>query len=817
MPLKYKNIIDQMTLEEKASLMSGKNFWETQEIERLNVPSIFLADGPHGIRKQIAAADHLGLNESRKATCFPTASALASSWNVDLVNKVGIALGKEARYQDVNVLLGPGMNTKRNVLCGRNFEYFSEDPYLAGNIAGNIVKGIQESGVSACLKHFACNSQELRRMNVDSVMDERALRELYLTNFEIAVKVGKPNCIMSSYNLVNGDYTNQNMHLSNILRNEWGYKGVMVTDWGGEDDRVKGLLAGNELEMPTNAGDTNRDILRAIESGELDVKVLDTAVDRLLDLVFKTQKDPNKDYSIDLDAHNQLATEAAEESIVLLENDGVLPLNKEDKVCVIGKFAENTRYQGAGSSNVNSYKVDKMLDILPTYGLNYVGYEPGFKLNGKPNKSLLKKAVKLANTSDTVILMLGLDELSEAEGIDRASMKIPQNQIDLFNAIKETGKKIVVCLCTGSAVELPFASDTNALVHYHLCGQAAVDALLNVISGKVNPSGKLSESYPIKYEDSASSNYFHKKTNTAEYRDSIYVGYRYYDKVGMEVRYPFGYGKSYTTFEYSDLTISEDGIKFNVKNTGSVEGKEVAEMYVSLPESKVFRAVKELKGFVKVNLKPGEAREVTIPFDEFTFRFFNVKSNKWEVEGGKYLIQVGSSSRDISLESSIEKAGNMQEVPYDAEKIPSYYSGNVADVNDEEFKEVLGRDIPNGDITFKNKRKTRIVVDAYTTVEQLRYAPGWTGRAFAGVIRFVAWLLPKIGQGKNANTIIMGVYHQPLRGISRFSSGAVHWEQLNGLIIMFNGKFFKGLHTFFSEGRRLKKERKAKEKLAESK
>ena len=815
MELKYANIIEKMTLEEKASLMSGKNFWETQEIDRLGIPSIFLADGPHGIRKQVAAADHLGLNESTKATCFPTASALASSWNVELANRVGIALGKEARHQDVNVLLGPGLNIKRNVLCGRNFEYFSEDPYLAGKMAANMVSGIQESGVSACIKHFACNSQEYRRMNVDSVVDERALREIYLTNFEIAVKEGKPNCIMSSYNLINGTYANENKHTTDILRKEWGFDGVMVTDWGGGDNRINGLLAGNQLEMPGNDGDTNKEIIEAVKNGELDEAVLNEAVDKLLDLIFKTQKEDGVDYSIDLDEHNALAIEAAEESIVLLENDGVLPLKKGKKVCVIGKFAEETRYQGAGSSKVNSYKVDKLVDIIPNYGLNYVGYEEGFSLKGKSNKSMLEKAINLANSSDIVILMVGLDELSEAEGIDRANMSLPQNQLELITEMVKTNKELVICLCSGSALELPFALNADALVHYHLCGQASVVALMNVLTGKACPSGKLSETYPINYADSPTSKYFHDKVNAAYYKESIYVGYRYYDKNGLEVRYPFGYGKSYTTFKYSNLVVTDTGVTFKVTNTGSVEGKEVCQMYVSFPGSEVFRAENELKGFAKVSLKPGESVEVNIPFDEYTFRFFNVAANKWEIEGGSYQIKIGGSSREILLKKAINVEGNMSKTPYEIRKVRPYLSGMVNDLRDNQFESLLGHELPNGDLVFINKKKNRIEVNQYTTIEHLRYARGWTGRFFSSVIRFAIWFLRKIGKHETANTLVMGVQHQPLRGLSRFSSGGVHWTQLNGLIIMFNGKFFKGIHTFFKEGRKIKKERKALKKALE--
>ena len=810
--LQYENIISLMTLEEKASLLSGKNFWETQDIKRLNIPSIFLADGPHGIRRQVASADHLGLNESTKATCFPTASALASSWNIELANRVGIALGEEARYQDVNVLLGPGLNIKRNVLCGRNFEYFSEDPYLAGKMAANVVKGIQQNGVSACLKHFVCNSQELRRMNVDSLVDERALREIYLTNFEIAVKEGKPNCIMSSYNPVNGTYTNENKHLSNILRDEWGYKGVMVTDWGGSNNHIDGILAGSDLEMPTTDGDTKKEIIKAVNDGALKEEDLDKNIDRILDLVFKTQKDKNKDYKCDLEANHKLAIEAAEESIVLLENDGILPLKPNKKICVVGKFAEQIRYQGAGSSKVNSYKADNLLSLIPKYEINFVGYSKGFDFKNKANDGAIKKAISLANQADITILMLGLDELSEAEGIDRNSMKLPDCQLKLVDELIKANRKVVVCLCSGSAVELPFANKVNALLHYHLTGQGAMEALLNTLVGKVNPSGKLSESYPFKYEDNPTVNYFHKKLNTAEYRESIYVGYRYYGKNDIPVRYPFGYGKSYTEFRYTALVVRQTGVSFKVTNIGEVPGKEVCQLYVSLSGSRIFRANKELKGFVKVSLEPGETKEVTIPFDEYTFRFFNVKSNQWEIEGGTYYLYIGGSSTSFELKGSVKQVGNLSVIPYDPGKVHSYFDGIINNIPDKQFENLLGRPIPNGDLEFINKKKTRINVDIYTTIEQLRYAKGWTGRLFSRAIRFAIWFMKKIGKGKTANTLIMGVYNLPLRGLSRMSGGAIHWEQLMGLITMFNGHFFKGFHKFCKEGRIIKKERKALKK-----
>ena len=807
MARKHQDIIDKLTLEEKASLMSGKDFWQTQDIARLGIPSMFLSDGPHGLRKQQAAADNLGFNESYKATCFPTAVSVASSWNLELGEEIGHALGKEAVHQKVHVLLGPGMNIKRNPLCGRNFEYFSEDPYLAGKMASSYIKGIQAEGVSGCLKHFACNSQELRRTTVDSIVDERTLREIYLTNFEIAVKEAKPWMIMSSYNLVNGDYTCQSKHLNNdILRGEWGYNGCQVSDWGGEDDRVEGLLAGNELEMPFNDGDTIKDIVNAVKNNKISEAVLDDCVDRLLDLVFKTDKTiKEKDGEVDLEKHHLLAQKAAEESIVLLENNGVLPLNKDKRVAIIGKFVELPRYQGAGSSLVNSYKVDRVIDVINEYDINYIGYEPGFHLNGKKSKNRVNRALKLAKSADIVVLFLGLDDLSEAEGIDRINMRLPQNQLDLLEEVSKLDKHVVVCLSCGSAVELPFAKKVDALVHMNLTGQAGARAILNVLTGKVNPSGKLSESYPFFYKNYSGYKYFHDKPMTAEYREAIYVGYRYYDSKGISVLYPFGYGLSYTSFEYKDLKINSQGVSFKLKNTGEVKGKEVAQLYVGLKNSKIFRERKGLKGFVKVELEPNEEKVINIPFDEYTFRYFNVKTNKWEVEEGNYQIYIGSSSKDMRLMGTIHKEGTTDIVPYDEKKIPSYYKADVTDVPNDEFKYLLGRDIPNGHLVFHKKK--RIVVNYYTTVDQLRYAKGWAGRFFAWCIRVAIAFLRKFNP-KVANMIVMGVYYIPLRNLSRMTGGAIHWYQLDGLILMFNGHFFKGLHKFLKEGRVIKKERK---------
>ncbi|MCH5180771.1 MAG: glycoside hydrolase family 3 C-terminal domain-containing protein [Erysipelotrichales bacterium] len=818
--MKYEKIINEMSLEEKASLMSGKNFWETQEIERLNIPSIFLSDGPHGMRKQAAAADHLGLNVSIPATCFPTAATMANTWNEELGETLGKYLGQEAISQHVNVVLGPGTNMKRNPLCGRNFEYFSEDPYLAGKMAASYIRGIQSNGISACVKHFACNNQEENRMTLDSVLDERTLREIYLTAFEIAIKEGKTKCLMSSYNLVNGVYANENEHLlKDILRNEWGYKGVVVTDWGGDNDRVLALKAGNELEMPSASGDTAEDIINAIKNGTLDEKVLDENVDRLLTLIFDTNKVfEGESHTFNEEKHHQFAKMAAEESIVLLKNNGVLPISTNKKVALIGDFVYEPRYQGAGSSVVNPTKLDKTIDLIDKSGLQIIGHEKGFNRYGKKKKGLLKKALKLASSADVVVCYLGLDEVTEAEGLDRKDMKLAANQIELVKEIKKLGKEVVVVLSCGSAVELDFVDDVDGLLHAYLSGQAGAEAILNILSGKVNPSGKLSETYPYKLEDVASNDNFPSHKRTIEYREGLFIGYRYFDTADVKVRYPFGYGLSYTKFEYSNLKVSEKGVTFDIENVGEVEGKEVSQLYVAKSDSKLIRARKELKGFKKVGLKPHEKKTVTIEFDDKTFRYFNTVTNKWEIEDGDYQILIGASSLDIRLEGSVHKTGTTDKYPLGVKDLPTYASGKVRNVSDEEFEKLLGREIPNAEIPFINKRKTRMIVDYNTTVQELRYAKGWSGRFFAWCIRFAVKFLKAFGNKTMANTLVMGVVHQPMRGMSRMTGGMIHWRQLDGLIMMFNGKFFKGAHKFFKEGRNYKKQRKLKEKqLKESK
>ncbi len=832
--LKYAELIGKMTLEEKASLTSGKDFWQSMDIKRddIDIPNMFLADGPHGIRRQVAAADHLGLNPSANATCFPTAVTMANSWNDELGEEMAKCLGKEAVSQDVNVLLGPGTNMKRNPRCGRNFEYFSEDPYLAGKMASAYARGIQSNGISACVKHFAANNQEEGRMTMDSVMDERTLREIYLPAFEMAVKDGGVRTIMSAYNLINGVYANESEHLlKEILRDDWGFKGVIVTDWGGDNDRIAGLKAGNELEMPTTGGETNEDIIKAVKAEPELEAVLDECIDRLLDLIFTTNAalrqakaelgdDAEKakaEHDKMVEAHHEMAVKAAEEAMVLLKNEGgALPLKDGEKVAVVGDFAEVPRYQGAGSSLVNPTRLDKTLDVIKDYGFEFVGYEKGFDRYGKKKKGLIKKAVKLANRADTVLAYIGLDEITESEGLDRSNIILPQNQIDLLAALKATGKKVVAVLSCGSAVEVSFDDSCDALLYAALSGQGGAKAVLNVLTGKVNPSGKLSESYPIKYSDCSSASHFPGQFRTVEYREGLYIGYRYYDTANVPVKYPFGFGLSYTTFEYSDVKADKDGVKFTIKNTGEVAGKEAAQLYIGKKDGEVFRPKKELKGFKKVELAPGESKQVVIPFDEYTFRYFNVDTNKWEIEGGKYEVYVAASVEDVRLETSVEIAGTNAKCPYDKAALPSYYGGNVADVSAEEFETLIARPIPDPKTGLNFYKKKRIHVDYNTTIKELKYSRRWVGRLFAGAINFAIGFMRGIGKRTMANTLIMGVLNQPMRGLSRMTGGALNFPQLDGLIEMFNGHFWKGLHHFLKAGRARKKAAKAKKKAAKA-
>lgn len=800
--LNIKQLVKEMTLEEKCYLLSGKDFWQTRSVERVGVPNVTLSDGPHGIRKQEGASDQLGLNGSVPATCYPTAATIANSWDVALGEEIGKYLGEEAGSQDVCVLLGPGMNIKRSPFCGRNFEYFSEDPYLAGKMAASYIRGIQSTGVDACPKHFAANSQELRRMASDSVMDERTLREIYLTGFEIAVKESNPQSIMSSYNRINGVYANENEHLlQEILRDEWGFTGFVVSDWGASNDHVAGVAAGSHLEMPTTGGDSDEELIQAVKDGKISEAMIDRRVEELLAATLPAREavDKVKGKPFDVEAHHQMAQKAAEQSIVLLKNDNhILPLKPETKVAIIGDFAQTPRYQGAGSSVVNPTRLESTLDVIGKFPLQMVGFAPGYHRTGPADEALETSAVELAQKAEIVLLYIGLDEISESEGLDRANMKLPESQVQLLKKIVAVNKQVVVVLSGGSSIEMPWADDCKAIIHGYLSGQAGATAMLRALVGEINPSGKLNESYPFKYEDCSSAPYFPSKQRNAEYREGLYVGYRYYETAKVPVRYPFGYGLSYTTFAYSNLAATDKEATFTLKNTGKYDGAEVAQLYVSAKCNGVYRPAKELKGFVKVFLKAGESRTVTIQLDDKAFRYFNSKTNKFEIEGGDYEILIGASCSDIKLSAVVHVQGTDAPLPIDAKAIPSYFKGDIKNISDSEFAALLGHDIPDGSWSG--------MLDRNDAMCQMYYAKRWIGRLVYKVMTHM--LNSSMKKGK-PDLNIMFVYNMPFRGIGKMAGGMVSQKMVDSIVYVLNGHFFAGLggiiSGFFKQQKVMKK------------
>lgn len=789
--MEIKKIVQEMTLEEKCYLLSGKDFWQTRSVERLGVPSVTLADGPHGVRKQEGASDQLGLNGSLPATCYPTAATIANSWDPELGEEIGEYLGMEAGAQDVCVLLGPGMNIKRSPLCGRNFEYFSEDPYLTGKMAAGYIRGIQSKGVGACPKHFAANSQELRRMASDSVMDERTLREIYLTGFEIAVKEAAPKSIMTSYNRINGVYANENAHLlQEILRDDWGFDGFAVSDWGASNDHTAGVAAGSHLEMPTTGGDSDEELIQAVKSGRISEAMINRRVEELLAAVMPAREavDKVKGKGFDREAHYRMAQKAAEQSIVLLKNDnGLLPLAENTKVAVIGDFAKTPRYQGAGSSVVNPTRLDTTLDVMKDFPLQMAGFAAGYHRTGPADPALEREAVELAKKADVVLLYIGLDEISESEGLDRPNMKLPESQIRLLQMISDVNPHVAAVLSGGSAIEMPWIGQCEAVIHGYLSGQAGAAAMLNAITGKVNPSGKLNETYPLAYEDVPSAPYFPSKERNAEYREGLYVGYRYFETVGKPVRFPFGYGLSYTTFAYSDLRVNENEASFTLTNIGAMDGAEVAQLYVSAKCSGVYRPSKELKGFQKVFLRAGESKNVVIPLDDKAFRYFNEKTNRYEVEGGEYEILIGSSCADIKLTARIAVQGTEAPLPMETSRIPSYMSGNILQVSDQEFQALLGHDIPDGHWSGQ--------LDINDAICQLYYAKRWVGRL---VYKILTALLDKSMAKGKPDLNIMFIYNMPFRGIGKMAGGMCSQYMVEGMVKAVNGHFFKGLGQIIS-------------------
>ncbi|MFK4300458.1 beta-glucosidase [Paenibacillus sp. RC254] len=670
-----KNMVRQMTLNEKAELCSGASFWSTQAVDRLGIPSIILTDGPHGLRKQDGESDHLGLNESVPSTCFPSAAGLASSWNRDLVQLVGEAIGKEAQAEDVAIVLGPAANIKRSPLCGRNFEYFSEDPYLTGELAAAHIAGVQSQGVGTSLKHFAVNNQEHRRMTTDAIVDERTLREIYLTGFEKAVKQSQPWTVMSAYNKLNGSYVSENEYLlTTILKEEWGHEGFVVSDWAAVSEIVASIAGGMELEMPSSNGEGPKQIVEAVNHGELSEEKLDQAVERLLHVIFKAVDSKREHASYDQTVHHQLAREVARETMVLLKNENqILPLKKEGKIAIIGQMAEKVRYQGGGSSHIKPTQLDSIYEQItisagPAASITYKqGYDQD---SDESDQSMLDEAIKAAAASDIAVLVVGLPDRYESEGYDRSHLDVPLNQQQLISAVAAVQPNVVVVLCNGSPILMPWLQDVKAVLEGYLGGQAAGGAIADLLFGDANPSGKLAETFPQSLKHNPSYLFFPGDGDRVEYREGIYVGYRYYDMKDIEPLFPFGYGLSYTRFEYSHLTVSQTEIKdnetlsvtVNVKNTGPVFGKEVVQLYVHDCESTVSRPEKELKGFAKVALKPGEEKTITFTLEKRSFAHYSVERKDWHVESGGFDILLGSSSRHIALQTKVMVESTTREI-----------------------------------------------------------------------------------------------------------------------------------------------------------
>jgi beta-glucosidase len=774
-----------LSLLEKAALLSGRNVWQTREIPRLGIPSIWMADGPHGLRRQPGDADHLGIGESEPAVCYPTAATIANSWDEALAEEIGVALGRDAAAKDVHVLLGPGLNIKRSPLGGRNFEYFSEDPELSGRLAAAYVRGTQSVGVAATPKHFAVNSQELRRMASDSVVDERTLREIYLTAFEIVVREASPWAIMTSYNLVNGDYAQENAHLlQQILRTEWGFDGAVISDWGGTNEAVASVAAGGTIEMPSAGFGSVREIVAAVGAGELAEADVDARVVELLRLVARTTSERREAPKPDEEASHALARRAAAAGAVLLHNeDGILPLAPGTGIALIGAFASEPRYQGAGSSLVNATRLTTLLGSVEASGLDLVAHAPGFRLDGAEDFALLAAAVDAAAGADVVVLALGLPAAVESEGLDRTALELPRNQLELLEAVAATGTPIVVVLSGGGAVTTEWLDRTAAVLHGYLGGQAGAEAIWDVLTGAVEPGGRLAETIPRRLADTPTAARFPSLGRTAEYREGVYVGYRYYASAGVVPAFPFGFGLGYTTFAYRDLEISPAGVRFVMENTGARAGSDVAQLYVRrLGPSAVARPALELRGFAKVRLEPGEQRVVEIALTDRAFRHFDVATGSWQVEAGEFEILVGPQSSELPLRGRVTLAGTVPAgiLP---EALAPYGRAEVLDVSDEAFSALLGRTIPEHEWHAPP-------YGINTPLDRLEDARSRTGRL---IFRILHRLRRRADASAHPSLEVLMVYTAPFRLLHKLTSGLFGRRFTEALLDLVNGKFWRGI------------------------
>ena len=782
--------LEELSVVEKAAMLSGGSEWDSRGNDRADIPSFVMSDGPHGVRRQLGEGDHLGIGASKPATCFPTAGTVANSWDPALAEEMGEALGSEAHDLDVNVLLGPGLNIKRNPLCGRNFEYYSEDPIVTGRMAAGLIRGIQSNGISACPKHFAVNSQELRRQASNSVVDERTMRELYLTGFEIAVREAKPLTIMTSYNEINGVYAHENKHLlQEILRDEWGFDGMVVSDWGGSNSAVAAVKAGGSLEMPSPGFTSVRELEGAVKAGtlsEADINARAAEVAKIAaatKLVGVGRNDLLKDEVAA--AHHEVARKVAEGSSVLLKNDSAtLPFKAGTRVAVVGDMAATARYQGSGSSKVNATKEENILEeVKNAEGLVLAGYERGYDRQGKADRVLVEDAVALAGKDgvDVVLAVVGLDERSESEGLDRSSMAIPQVQNDLVEALKGI-KPIVIVLVAGSPVELPWIDDVAAVLYVGLSGQAGASATVRALTGEVNPSGHLAETWPVRYEDCPSSGWYPAVGRDAIYREGPFVGYRYYETAGVPVRFPFGYGLSYSKFTYSAATAGEKGVDVMVSNDSDVAGSTVVQLYVRGPQGGVLRPDRELKGFAKISLAAHESKSVHIDFDRYTFRHFDVASNEWKTESGEWTLMVGDNVEHLPLSIPLTVAGDIDPVAADV-ALGHYLSGHVKEVTDAEMAILFGHEVvaPGKPVTFDVNDPIMSWVDS----------KGFVARTVAKTLtRQEAKIRQKTG-APDLNTLF--ILNMPPRAMSKMTQGMVDSAMVDAIVKIANGHTFRGL------------------------
>ncbi|MDA8952902.1 glycoside hydrolase family 3 C-terminal domain-containing protein [Pseudomonadales bacterium] len=807
-------LLTQLTLEEKAKLCSGKDFWHLEGIERLGLAPVMVTDGPHGLRKQGPAADHLGANKSIPATCFPTASSLASSWDRELMHDVGAALGEHCVEENVTVLLGPGMNIKRHPLCGRNFEYFSEDPLISGEIAAALVSGIQSQGVGACLKHFAVNNQEFGRMYMDAIVDPRTLREIYLKGFEIAVKKSAPWMVMCAYNRLNGEYCSEdNWLLNEVLRDEWGFDGAVVTDWGAANDRVLGVQSGLDLEMPSSGGINDKLVLNAVENGELSEADLNNTVLRNLCISLAGAQLPVRDPNIDLAAHHQLARRAATESCVLLKNSSnLLPINHSESVALIGAFAKKPRFQGAGSSQVRPTQVDTLFNALSESFDNLV-YAEGFDAKySELDQGLIDEAVAAAKACSVAIVYAGLPGIYESEGFDREHMQLPEQHNRLIQAVVQANPRTVVVLANGAPVEMPWIDQVPAVLEGYLAGQASGSAIADILIGLANPSGKLTETFPLSLEDIPSNAWFPGERRQIQYREGLYVGYRYFDSANRPVLFPFGHGLSYSSFAYSDAQISTSTMSADVsadpanpttiqvsvavKNTGAMAGAECVQVYRHALNSKVYRPDQELVGFAKVFLQPGEQSTVTIQISSADFAYFDQGMNQPNIEAGQYALRIGASSRDIrqTLELTIGDPSHQktaQPSPQALNCLGPQLDQTAIQVADETFAQMLGKAAPKGESPHPFHANSSLAEIGET----------WLGAKIKA--KAVEGFLKGMGLGNNDATIRKMfeemANNMPLRGIVLFQQGKLSYRKMHLLLAVLNKQPLRAIKLYFTK------------------